>query len=180
MATDAFAENFEAGGAWTIDPSSSDTATRGAWQIGKPKPTNAGGPKQLKSYGGSGALVTGRKAGTSADKFDVDGGVTTAVSMPIALDASFESVTLSFYAYMAHDNKATKADYFQVRINGMPVFTELGSKSNDNAVWMPFTIDLSPFRGETIQVEFACADLGKASLVECGVDALKITGLKQE
>lgn len=179
--TNVYAENFEGGGVWTFNPDNTDTAARGAWQIGISQPTTAGGPKQLKSYAGVKALVTGRKAGAKPNAFDVDGGVTTARSSTIALDNSLTEITLSFYAYMAHNAKSSNADYMRVSVIGdttQVVYEERGAKTNDNASWLPYTIDLSSFKGQNIKLQFECADMGKTSLIECGVDSIKIEGLK--
>lgn len=180
--TNLYDEKFEGAVTWTINPDGTDTATRGAWQIGKPQPTNAGGAKQVgKAASGKKALVTGRKAGASATELDVDGGVTTARSSAIPLDNSYSEITLSFSGYMAHSTNSHKPDYFRVRVIGnttQTLFEERGSKKNDNASWTPYTFDLSAFKGQTIQLQVECADMRKESLVECGVDSVKIEGIQ--
>ncbi len=179
--TDVYAENFEAEVTWTINSDATDTATGGAWQIGKAQPTNSGGAKQLTSFAGKRDLVTGRRAGVDANAKDVDGGVTTARSSAIVLSGDLESISLSFYAYMAHNAKSSSADYFRVKVIGnttQTVYEERGAKNNDNASWVPYTIDLSAFAGQTIQLQVECADAAKESLVECGVDSIKIEGLQ--
>lgn len=179
--TNLYDEKFDGAITWTINPDGTDTATRGAWQIGNPKPTNAGGVKQLgDTASGKKDLVTGRQAGKSATDLDVDGGVTTARSAAIALDSSYSEITLSFFAYMAHSANANKGDYFRVRVIGdttQTLYLEHGSKKNDNASWIPYTFDLTAFKGQTIRLQVECADMGKESLVECGVDSITLEGI---
>ncbi len=180
--TNLYDEKFEGAVTWTINADGTDTATRGAWQIGKPRPTYAGGAKQVgKADSDRKALVTGRKAGARATDFDVDGGVTTARSGAIALDNAYSEITLSFAAYMAHGNNSNRRDYFRVRVIGdttQTLYEERGNKQNDNANWLPYTFDLTAFKGQTIRLQVECADMGKESLVECGVDSIRFEGIQ--
>lgn len=180
--TQAYAENFDSAKMWTVNPDGKDTAKQGMWQIGKPKQTSLGGVKQLgAAQSGARALVTGRLAGVNANANDVDGGVTRARSVPITLSNSFSEVTLSFYAYMAHGADSTKKDYFRIKVIGdttQTVYEERGSKVNDNASWVPYTVDLSSFKGQTIRLQVECADMAKDSLVECGMDSVTVKGIQ--
>lgn len=180
--TTSYAENFDVSKTWTVNPDGTDTATSGKWQIAKPQVTNDGGVKQVAAQSGTRDLVTGPRAGTNANARDVDGGVTTARSAPITLSDSFSEVTLSFEAYMAHGTNSTKRDYFRVKVIGdttQTVYEELGSKVNDNAGWIPYTVDLSAFKGQTIWLQVECADRAKDSLVECGMDSVMVRGIAE-
>ncbi len=179
--TTIWSDNFDgAATGWTINAGGTDTATAGQFEIGNPDQTTSSGTKQLgTTQTGSNDLVTGRLAGSSAGQYDVDGGVTSARSTTIALSSSFTSVTLSFYRYMAHGSNSSSADYLRVKVIGSTtstVFEELGTTTNDNGSWVQSTASLNAFIGQTIRLQVECADASGASLVECGVDTITITG----
>lgn len=179
--TTIWSDNFDgAATGWTINAGGTDTATVGKFEIGDPAQTTSSGTKQLgTTQSGSNDLVTGRLAGASAGDYDVDGGVTSARSAPIALSNSFSTITLKFYGYLAHGTNSSTADYLRVKVIGSTtstVFQELGSTANDNGSWVQYTADISSFKGQSVQLQVECADVGTASLVECGVDTITITG----
>jgi len=173
-----FADDFDgAGTGWSVNPAGTDTATRGRWALADPKPTTSSGPKQLgNTQSGKRALVTGPLAG-GAGAHDVDGGVTTIRSAPIALPAGAASITLSFHGYLAHGSNASSGDFLRVKVIGATtatVFEELGAANDDDAAWQRFDASLLAFAGQTVQLEIECADQAGESLVECGVDTLGI------
>ena len=175
--TTVFLDTFEAESGWTSNAAGTDTATTGQWERGDPEPTDSSGPKQLgTTVSGVNALVTGRLAGVSAGANDVDGGVTSIQSPPIALPAG--PLTLSFSFYLAHGTNSSTADFLRVRVVGATsatVFQELGGTEDDDAVWAAATADLSAFAGQTVRLVVEAADAAAASLVEAAVDDVKIT-----
>ncbi len=177
--TTLFNDTFETSLGWTTNPSATDTATTGQWERGDPAATNDGGAKQLgTTVSGVNDLVTGRLAGTSAGTYDIDGGVTSIRSPAITLTGG-TSYSLSFSYYMAHGSNSTSADFLRVRVVGSSgtstVFTELGAANNDNGAWASTTVDLSAFAGESVRILVEAADASTASLVEAGVDDVKVT-----
>ena len=165
---------------WTVNPDGTDTATTGRWEIGDPEGTAYSGDKQLgTTQSGTHDLVTGRLAGTGPGDYDVDGGVTTARSPAITLPTDYTSLSLTFYAYLAHASNSSSDDYLRVKVVGattQTVFEELGSAANDNGGWVQYTADLTAFKGQTVRLQVECADLGTASLVECAVDTVSLSG----
>jgi carboxypeptidase T len=172
-----FSDTFEAAAGWTVNPSGTDTATLGRWERGDPQSTSSSGPKQLgTAASGVNDLVTGRLAGTSSGSYDVDGGVTSVMSPAIALPQT-GTLTLDFKYYFAHGSNASSADYLRVTVVGTTrttVFQELGDANNDDAAWATATVDLSAFAGQTIRLLIEAADASTASLVEAGVDDVRI------
>jgi hypothetical protein len=172
-----FQDNFETNLGWTVNPSGTDTATTGLWERGVPQATNSGGVKQLgTTVSGTNGLVTGRLAGAAAGDFDVDGGVTTILSPPIALPAG--NLTLSFSYYLAHGTNSSTADFLSVSVVGtttVVVFQELGAADNDNGAWATATVSLNAFAGQTVRIAIQAADASGASLVEAGIDDVKVT-----
>jgi hypothetical protein len=173
-----FFDNFETSLGWVTNPNGTDTATTGQWERGNPETTTSSGTKQLgTTVSGVNDLVTGRLAGTSAGAFDIDGGTTSIQSPLIALPSS-GTLTLSFSFYLAHGNNATSADFLRVSIVGSTttqVFQRLGAATNVNGVWASTSVSLNAFAGQTVRIRIEAADASTASLVEAGVDDVRIT-----
>jgi hypothetical protein len=178
--TSVYFDNFETATGWTT-PASGDTATAGRWQRADPAGTTSSGTKQLgTTVSGTFDLVTGASAGASAGEFDVDGGVTTITSPTIPL-TQFGSYTLSFSQYLAHGSNSSSADYLRVGVrvgaNTTWVWTRTGAATNVNGAWSATSVSLNQFAGQTIQLVVQAADASTASLVEAGVDDVRITGV---
>ncbi|GIH91117.1 M28 family peptidase [Planobispora siamensis] len=172
-------DTFEAENGWTVNPNGTDTATTGTWERGDPAATTSSGAKQLgTTVSGTNDLVTGRQAGASAGDFDIDGGVTSIQSPPITLPSS-GTLNLSLSWYLAHGSNSSSADYFRVSVvtsaGTTQVFQQLGSATNRNGAWTTATANLSAYTGQSIRVLIQAADASGASLVEAGVDDVKIT-----
>jgi hypothetical protein len=126
---------------------------------------------------GSNDLVTGASAGD----FDVDGGITTITSGSIALPA-LSSLTLTFSQYLAHGSNSSSADYLRVGVQvGTTttwVWTRTGAAANLNGAWSTASASLNQFAGQpTVRLVVQAADASTASLVEAGVDDVRITGI---
>ncbi|HEY3141729.1 MAG TPA: S8 family serine peptidase, partial [Acidimicrobiales bacterium] len=174
-----FSDNFEAAGGWTTNAGGTDTATSGQWERGDPEATSSGGVGlQLgTTTSGTNDLVTARLAGASAGVNDVDGGTTSIQSPAIALPAT-GTLTLSTQWYLAHLNNATSADFFRIRVVGSTnsvVFQQLGSAANRAGAWGTASANITSFAGQTVRIVIETADAGTASLIEAGVDDLRIT-----
>lgn len=174
-----FADAFDgAATGWVFNPSATDTATSGAWEIGVAAATTSSGAKQLTAQSGTRDLVTGASAGTSAGAFDLDGGITTVRSTAISLPATATTITLEFYGYLAHGTNASSADFLRAKVisgTTTTVYEQLGAATNRNGAWVLRSADLTSLKGQTIRIQFECGDLATASLVECGIDGVKIT-----
>lgn len=174
-----FADAFDgAATGWVFNPNATDTATSGAWEIGVAAATTSSGAKQLTAQSGTRDLVTGASAGTSAGAFDLDGGVTTVRSAAISLPTTATAITLEFYGYLAHGSNSSSADFLRAKViagTTTTVYEQLGAAINRNGAWVLRSADLTSLKGQTIRVQFECGDLGGASLVECGIDGVKIT-----
>lgn len=177
--TTVYQDTFETATGWTANPFGTDTATSGAWQRGDPAATSSGVALQLgTTTSGTNDLVTGATAGSSAGANDVDNGVTTMRSPAITLPAT-GTLTLSARWYLAHLNNATNADAFRLRVEAgattTTVFQQLGAATNRAGSWGTATVDLSPYRGQSVRLVVEASDAGTASLVEAGVDDVRIT-----
>jgi leucyl aminopeptidase len=177
--TTVYSDDFETGAGWTANPNGTDTATAGRWERGDPEATADNGAKQLgTTVSGTNDLVTARLAGASAGTGDVDGGVTSIQSPAIALPSS-GNLTLSFQYYLAHGSNSSSADAFRAFVvsgtTATPVFQSPGAAANRNGAWTAASASLNAFAGQTVRIRFEAADASTASLVEAGVDDVRIT-----
>ncbi|MFC5831343.1 M14 family metallopeptidase [Nonomuraea insulae] len=173
-----YSDTFETATGWTTNPSAADTATTGTWERGDPAATTSTGAKQLgTTVSGTNDLVTGPLAGTAAGDFDIDGGITSIQSPPITLPST-GALNLSLSWYLAHGSNASSADYLRVRVVGTTTTTVLnqaGAATNRNGAWATATASLNAFAGQTVRILVDAADASGASLVEAGVDDVRIT-----
>jgi carboxypeptidase T len=174
-----FSDDFESATApqWTRNFAGTDTATLGLFERGDPAATTSGGAKQLgTTVSGVNDLVTGRLAGAAAGDHDVDGGVTSMTSPPIALTGG-SSYALSLSYYLAHGSNSSTADYLRVKVVGTTTATvleELGAANNDNGAWATSNINLNAFAGQTVRIVVEAADAGTGSLVEAAIDNVRV------
>lgn len=176
--TVVFQDDFETNRGWQTNANGSDTAISGAWERGDPQATDSSGPKQLgATTSGVNDLVTARLAGASAGVNDIDGGVTSIRSPPITLPST-GTLTLTFNQYLAHGSNATNADFLRVSVVGATtsvVFQRVGSATDVDAAWAGASASLNAFAGQTVRLLIEAADAGTASLVEAGIDDVRIT-----
>ena len=177
--TTVYSDNFETATGWVRNAQGTDTATTGLWERGDPAATTSSGTKQLgTTVSGVNDLVTGAAAGAAAGDNDVDGGVTSITSPPIALTGS-GSFALTFQSYLAHGSNSSSADFLRVRVIGDrssgTVYTRNGAATNVNGAWLSNTVSLQAFAGQTIRIVVEAADESTASLVEAGVDDVRVT-----
>jgi leucyl aminopeptidase len=176
--TTVFFDDFETATGWTPNPNATDTAITGAWERGDPEATTSGGAMQLGStVSGVIDLVTGRLAGPNAGANDVDGGVTSIQTPAITLPST-RNLTLSFQYYLAHGSNASSADYFRVFVVGSTttqVFQSLGAPTTRIGAWTSASTSLDAFAGQTVRLRFEATDAATPSLVEAGVDDVRVT-----
>jgi hypothetical protein len=174
-----YSDTFETATGWTTNAGGTDTATLGQWQRGDPAATSSGVALQLgTTTSGTNDLVTAAAAGASAGDNDVDGGVTSIRSPAITLPTT-GTLTLSAQWYLAHLNNASSADFFRIRVvsgtTTTTVFQQLGAASNRAGTWGTATANLTPYAGQSIRILVEASDASTASLVEAGLDDLKVT-----
>ena len=163
---------------WTTNPFGTDTATSGIFEVTTPDPTSFNGVQlQLEAASGERALVTGGRDDGSVGLEDIDGGLTSALSDRISIPSDASSV-LSFQYNFAHLPNSSSDDFFRVSVVGETDTTEVlferGSAENRPGEWVEATFDLTEFAGQDIQILVEAADNGTRSLVEAGIDDVKI------
>ncbi|WP_117208233.1 S8 family peptidase [Allorhizocola rhizosphaerae] len=176
--TTLFEDTFETNLGWQTNPNGTDTATTGAWERGDPAQTSSGVTLQLgTTVSGTNDLVTGAAAGTGAGSFDVDGGTTSARSPAVTLSGS-GTFTLSYSWYLAHLSNSSNTDFFRISIvhNGgtTTMFSQLGAATDRAGAWATRSTNISAYAGQAVRILVECVDASGASLVECGVDDVRI------
>jgi hypothetical protein len=172
-------DDMEIARGWSTDPEGRDTATSGAWQRGVPQATYSPGPKQLAmAPSGQAVLSTGRKSMGCASCNDVDGGTTTVRSPAIDLPPS-GTATLRLRYSLAHDATASPDDGFRVAIisagSRSVIFEDLAAASDRDGRWQALAIDLTPWAGRQVRVQFEAFDMAGPSLLEAAVDDVRVT-----
>jgi hypothetical protein len=177
--TTVYSDNFETLGTWSPNAQGTDTATTGRFEQGNPAATTSSGAKQLgTTVSGSNDLVTGAAAGAAAGDNDIDGGVTSITSPQITLPST-GTLAVTFQSYLAHGSNSSSADFLRVRVIGSQtsgtVYTRNGAAVNVNGSWLSNTVSLQSFAGQTIRIVIEAADASTASLVEAGLDDVRVT-----
>ena len=120
-----------------------------------------------------------RLAGAAAGDFDVDGGATSIRSPAITLPAS-GTLTLSPVVVPRARLNSSSADFFRVSVVHSGGTTaraspQAGAASNRNGAWAVANANLSAYAGQSVRILIEAADASTASLVEAGVDDVRIT-----
>jgi len=173
-----FFDDMEIRRGWTVNPDGTDTApasARFAW--GDLHPTTWRGQTIQTDRAASGryAFATGLPSGLSAWSYDLDG-TTTIRSQPIALPAT--PGPLSFSYLWAHGPSSTSdslavwiEDHSGVRTR---VWAIAGSPATVAGTWRRGTASLDAWAGQQIRIVVQAKDGGHGSLVEAGIDDVRV------
>jgi hypothetical protein len=172
-----FFDDMEISRGWQVNPDGTDTATNGRFARGDPAPTTVGGLRMQADRPASGryAFVTGLPAGSTANSYDLDG-TTTIRSVPIALPATPGALSLRYT--FAH-GPSSAADSLKVFVEDESatrtlVWSRLGTAGTVGASWFRATADLSAWGGQKIRIVIQATDGGSNSLVEVGIDDVRV------
>ena len=183
ISTTVLIDNFETDRGWTIDPDSTDTATTGTWELAVPENTSSSGGTILQpgaANSGQQALLTEGSAGSSVGAFDVDNGVTSALSAAFQIPQNAQELSVAYYfAY----TDGTADDFFdlvlETALGNRTIVSQTGN-SNKSAIWTDQSIDISDLSGIIGQIRVRASDGGSGSLVEAGIDDIRISVLGVE
>jgi hypothetical protein len=168
-----FDDNFETNLGWTV----TSTASTGQWQRGMPVGGGARGDPPSDADGSGRCYLTGNAAGDS----DVDGGNTRLVS-PV-LDASGPGAPLvAYWRWYSNNTGSATDDTFVVEIsnNGgtswSPLETVGVSNPEASGGWYEKSFRIADHIAPTatMRVRFTASDLGSGSIVEAGIDHVRI------
>ncbi len=177
----AFDDDLEVARGWTVDPDGTDTAPATArWIRGNPARSIAGNLVLQRDRVPSGrrALVTGAPAGPRAGAYDLDG-LTTVRSAPISLPSAMGQA-LTFKWLFAHPSGSSAADHLRAIVEGpggvqAVVWERTGSSAAVAGTWRSASVNLDAWAGQTIHLRFEALDGGSPTLVEAGVDDVRVT-----
>ena len=169
-----FADDFEIDMGWTV----SGNANAGQWQRGVPVGGGDRGDPASDADGSGSCFVTENADGNS----DIDAGSTTLTSP--TLDASVEANQTAVLRYFRWFDNGTGIDPMVIEIsndNGATwtVIEDLTFDSDISGGWIAVTISIDDFVTPTDQmrVRFTASDFGAASIVEAGVDDVRIEAI---
>jgi carboxypeptidase T len=178
----AFDDDLEVSRGWTVDPDATDTAPASArWVRANPAGTSSRGTALQRNTVASGrmALVTGAPAGSGASAYDLDGR-TTVQSGPITLPATVGQ-RLTFRWLFAHPARSSSsADHLRAIVESASgartvVWERTGSRKAFSGSWRTASVGLDAFAGQVIRIRFEALDGGASSIVEAGVDDVRVT-----
>jgi hypothetical protein len=177
----AFDDDLEVARGWTVNPDGTDTApASGRFARGNPAGTRASGvtmqPTTVPS--GQAAFVTGLPAGAQPSAYDLDGR-TTIRSTPVTLPSG-TGQTLTFRYLWAHRSNATSADHLRAIVEAQDgtqtvVWERRGTATLVAGKWRSAAIPMDAWAGQTIRIRFEALDGAGHSLVEAGVDDVRVT-----
>jgi murein tripeptide amidase MpaA len=182
-AAQVFFDDMEIDRGWTVG-APTDTATApGRWQWADPEPTAAQPGDDATPAPGALCWITGAAAGASIGTNDVDGGETTLTSPVFSmLPTRFTRVeeTRVSYArwYSNNQGSAPNADTMGVFIsnNGGTTWYLLEGVATNAGQWVrpSFTVGGFVAPTATMRLRFVASDLGAGSIVEAGVDDVRV------
>ncbi|MEY2714576.1 MAG: carboxypeptidase precursor [Planctomycetota bacterium] len=171
-----FEETFEANNGWTVG-ATGDNATAGLWVRVDPVGT-AAQPENDSADAGALCWITGQGAvGGAVGAADIDGGTTTLVS-PL-LDASDPDSIISYRRWYSNNaGSAPNADSMPVQISGDggTTWVALEDVTENANAWVEKNFRVADFvpPSATVRLRFQARDLGAGSVVEAGVDFVRI------
>lgn len=179
--TEVMSDTFEAAtSAWTVG-ATGDTATTGIWTRADPIGTAAQPEDDHTPSPGVQAWITGQGSiGGALGEADVDGGITTLVS-PVYDCSGLSEAYISYSRWYSNNSgSAPNADTMPVEItadNGAN-WVQLESVTENAGVWVEKTFRINNYVTPSAQVRirFRAQDLGSGSIVEAGVDDVRIYG----
>jgi len=170
-------DDLEMARGWTVDPDGNDTATTGRFARGDPAPTISGGlPVQPdRAYSGRYAFITGLAAGSTPSANDLDGR-TTIRSVPITLPGTVGNLTFRYtFAHGLADGDDGLKAFVEVETGRRTqVWSKFGSWTPAAAAWTRASVPLAAWGGRTIRIVFEATDGGRDSLLEVGIDDVRV------
>jgi murein tripeptide amidase MpaA len=172
--TVAFEDTMESDAGWTVGQPS-DTATTGVWERANPELTDAQPEDDRTPGAGTLCWITDASAGTSVGNFDIDGGATTLTSPTLDSAAAGDGAELVYWRWYSNNAGASPNEdsmLVQISTNNGGSWSELETVNENAGQWVEkrFPVPSS----DQLRVRFIASDLGSGSIVEAGVDDLRI------
>ena len=175
----AFDDSMEFESGWAVGHPN-DTATTGIWERTDPQFT-AAQPEDDRTPGvGTLCWITDGDAGASLGSNDIDGGQTTLTSP--AFDGTEPGAELIYWRWYSNNTGASPdEDSMLVHISNDDgaSWTLLETVTENAGAWVEQRFNIEAFINPTsqIRVRFIASDLGSGSIVEAGVDDLRVEAI---
>lgn len=174
-----FTDTMETNLGWTVG-ATGDNATAGLWVRADPVGTTAQ-PENDHTVDGVNCWVTGNgQVGGAVGAADIDGGTTTLVSPVFDATVVDEPRLTYFRWYSNNQGSAPNEDSMPVEISndGGTTWVQLELVTENAGVWVEKTFRIADVvtPTSTMRVRFRARDLGNGSVVEAGVDDVKVFG----
>ncbi|MAO20861.1 MAG: hypothetical protein CMJ35_03825 [Phycisphaerae bacterium] len=174
----SFSDDMETDTGWVVG-GSGDSASSGVWNRMDPQGTDAQPENDHTPGTGTDCWVTDGLAGTSLGDRDIDGGATTLTSPILDAIALGDDAELVYWRWYSNNTGASpNEDTMLVQIsndvgNSWTTLEEVSENAGD---WVETRFRIADYVEPTdmIKVRFIASDLGSGSIVEAGVDDLRI------
>jgi len=167
---DTFADDFEQDLGWSVF----GDATTGQWERGVPAGDGNRGDPTTDADGSGQAYLTENGPGDT----DIDGGTTSLLSPTLDASGSGDAF-IQYSIWYVNDGNSNVDDVFTVEISNDDGanFTQLEQLATSTNGWETRLLKISDTIAptSTMRLRFTAGDLGLGSIVEAGVDGVKIT-----
>lgn len=174
----AFEDDMETSTGWVVGHAN-DTATTGVWNRMDPQAT-AAQPEDDHTPGvGTLCWVTDGNAGGSLGANDIDGGATTLSSPTLDATGAGDGAELVYWRWYSNDTGSSSNDdsmLVQISEDDGSSWNLLETVTENAGQWVERRFLVSSVVGpvDQIRIRFVASDLGAGSIVEAGVDDLRI------
>jgi len=169
----AFEDDMESNTGWVVGQPS-DSATTGVWERADPQQTDAQ-PENDHTASGSMCWITDGDAGTSVGSFDIDGGATTLTSPTLDASAAGDGAELVYWRWYSNNAGASPNEdsmLVQISDNNGGSWSTLEIVTENANAWVEKRFPAP--NSSQVLVRFIASDLINGSIVEAGVDDLRI------
>ena len=172
-----FDDTMETDTGWVVGQPS-DTATTGVWERSNPESTAAQPEDDHTPGAGTLCWITDGDAGASLGANDIDGGATTLTSPTLDASGAGDGAELVYWRWYSNDSGASpNEDSMLVEIsdNNGGSWSTLETVTENAGQWVEKRFPVAA--SNQIKVRFIASDTGSGSIVEAGVDDLRIESI---
>ncbi len=175
--TIAFEDDMESSTGWIVGQAS-DSATTGIWERADPQSTAAQPEDDHTPGSGTLCWITDGASGGSLGANDIDGGATTLTSPLLDASGLPDGAELIYWRWYSNDTGASPNEdsmLVQISTNDGGSWSTLETVTENAGIWVEKRFPAPD--SDQIRVRFIASDLGSGSIVEAGVDDLRIEAL---
>lgn len=170
----AFEDDMESSTGWVVGQPS-DAATTGVWERADPQSTDAQPENDHTPGTGTLCWVTDGDAGSSLGANDIDGGATTLTSPTLDASAAGDGAELVYWRWYSNNAGASPNEdsmLVQISDNNGGSWSTLETVTENANAWVEKRFP-APASSQVL-VRFIASDLFSGSIVEAGIDDLRI------